>query len=91
MPELNHKPGQFWGVVGRKNLPLGKREGREVSAKEAVQLPPSRLALWRDKPAIHAPPSLGENTTGKADISAQKPTVAARVYGQAVLQGRVLD
>jgi hypothetical protein len=37
MPELQHKPGRFWGVVGRKNLPLGKREVREVSAKEAVQ------------------------------------------------------
>jgi hypothetical protein len=38
MPELEHKPGRFWGVVGRKNLPLGKREVREVSAKEAVQI-----------------------------------------------------
>ena len=25
-------------MVGRKNLPLGKREVREVSAKEAVQI-----------------------------------------------------
>ena len=38
MPELEHKPGRFWGVIGRKNLPFGKREDREVSAKEAVQL-----------------------------------------------------
>jgi hypothetical protein len=38
MPELQHKPGRFWGVVGRKNLPFGKREVREVSAKAAAQL-----------------------------------------------------
>ena len=38
IPELQHKPGRFWGVVGRKNLPFGKREVLEVSAKEAVQL-----------------------------------------------------
>jgi hypothetical protein len=38
MPEMKHKPGRFWGVVGRKNLPLGKREDRELSAKEAVQI-----------------------------------------------------
>jgi hypothetical protein len=38
MPDLVHKPGRFWGVIGRKNLPFGKREDREVSAKEAVQI-----------------------------------------------------
>jgi hypothetical protein len=38
MPEMEHKPGRFWGVIGRKNLPFGKREVREVSAKEAVQI-----------------------------------------------------
>jgi len=38
MSELKHKPGRFWGVIGRKNLPLGKREDREVCAKEAVQI-----------------------------------------------------
>ena len=38
MPDLEHKPGRFWGVIGRKNLPFGKREDREVSAKEAVQI-----------------------------------------------------
>jgi hypothetical protein len=38
MPELQQKPGRFWGVVGRKNLPFGKREVREVSAKAAAQL-----------------------------------------------------
>jgi hypothetical protein len=35
---LEHKPGRFWGVVGRKNLPFGKREDRDVAAKEAVQI-----------------------------------------------------
>ena len=38
LPELEHKPGRFWGVIGHKNLPFGKREDREVSAKEAVQI-----------------------------------------------------
>jgi hypothetical protein len=38
MPEMDHKPGRFWGVIGRKNLPFGKKENRDVSAKEAVQL-----------------------------------------------------
>jgi hypothetical protein len=38
MPEIEHKPGRFWGVIGRKNLPLGKREDREVTASDAVQL-----------------------------------------------------
>ena len=38
MAELEHKPGRFWGVVGRKNLPFGKREDREVTAIEAVKL-----------------------------------------------------
>jgi len=69
---------------------FGKREDREVFAKEAVQLPPSRLALWRDKPAIHPPLSLGEHRARKAEISAQKPIVVARFHSQAVLQRRVL-
>jgi hypothetical protein len=38
LPEMEFKPGRFWGVIGRKNLPFGKREVREVSAKEAVQI-----------------------------------------------------
>jgi hypothetical protein len=38
MPEMEHKPGRFWGVIGRKNLPFGKKENRDVSAKEPVQL-----------------------------------------------------
>jgi hypothetical protein len=45
MADFKPKPGRFCGVIGRRNLPLGKRGVREVSAKEAVQLPPSRLAL----------------------------------------------
>jgi len=35
---MAEKPGRFWGVIGRKHLPLGKREDREVSAREAVKL-----------------------------------------------------
>ena len=51
MPELEHKPGRFWGVVGRKNLPFGKREIREVSAKEATQLRrPTRRYRWSNTP-----------------------------------------
>jgi hypothetical protein len=41
--------------------------------------------------AIHAPVSVGEHATGKAEISAQESTVVARFYGEAVLQRRVLD
>jgi hypothetical protein len=38
LPELEHKPGRFWGVIGHKNLPFGKREDRQMAAKQAVQL-----------------------------------------------------
>ena len=77
--KFKHKPGRFWGVIGRKNLPLGQREDREVVAKQTVQ-----------NTAIHAQVSLGEHATGKEEIAAQEPTVVARFYGQAVLQRRVL-
>ena len=51
MPEVQHKPGRFWGVVGRKNLPFGKREVREVSAKEAVQIRRTmRRYRWANTP-----------------------------------------
>jgi len=35
---MAEKPGRFWGVIGRKHLPLGKREERQVSASQAVKL-----------------------------------------------------
>ena len=35
---MAEKPGRFWGVIGRKYLPLGKREDREVSASQAAKL-----------------------------------------------------
>ena len=38
IPVMAEKPGRFWGVMGRKNLPVGKREDRIVSAEEAVKL-----------------------------------------------------
>jgi hypothetical protein len=41
MPVMEEKPGRYWGVIGRQRLPLGKREDREVSASQAVKLPPS--------------------------------------------------
>jgi len=51
MPEMEHKPGRFWGVIGRKNLPFGKREVREVSAKEAVQIRRTmRRYRWANTP-----------------------------------------
>jgi hypothetical protein len=40
------------GVVGRQHLPIAKREDREVTASQAVKLPPSRFVLWRDKTAV---------------------------------------
>jgi hypothetical protein len=50
MPVMEQKPGRYWGVIGRQHLPLGKREDREVSASQAVKLPPSlkqRRTRWR--------------------------------------------
>jgi hypothetical protein len=38
MPVMEQRPGRYWGVIGRKHLPLGKREDREVSASQAVKL-----------------------------------------------------
>jgi len=38
---MEQKPGRYWGVIGREHLPLRKREDREVSASQAVKLPPS--------------------------------------------------
>src|SRR5580658_3818439 len=38
MPVMEQKPGRYWGVIGRKHLPLGKREDLEVSASQAVKL-----------------------------------------------------
>lgn len=32
------KPGRFWGVVGRKNLPLGRRDILELTHDQAVRL-----------------------------------------------------
>ena len=34
---MDQKPGRFWGVIGRKNLPMGKREDRDMTAKQAVR------------------------------------------------------
>jgi hypothetical protein len=38
MPVMEQKPGRYWGVIGRRHLPLGKREDREATASEAVKL-----------------------------------------------------
>jgi hypothetical protein len=38
MPELEHKPGRFWGVINRQCLKLGERLRCEVTEKQAVQL-----------------------------------------------------
>jgi hypothetical protein len=52
MPVMEAKPGRYWGVIGRKHLPLGKREDREVSASQAVKL---RRAMRRYRVA-NTPP-----------------------------------
>jgi hypothetical protein len=36
--KLNTKPGRFWGVHKRKNLPLGRRQCYRITDKQAVQL-----------------------------------------------------
>jgi hypothetical protein len=56
--------------IARQHLPLGKREDREVTASEAVKLPPSRFALWRYKAAGHAAIPFGEHATGEAQVLA---------------------
>jgi hypothetical protein len=38
LPELEDKPGRFWGVVNRKALKLGQRHCVEVTEQQAVQL-----------------------------------------------------
>ncbi len=60
---LEQEPGRYWGVIGRQHLPLGKREDREVTASQAVKLPPSRFALWRDEAAGDAAMPCGERTS----------------------------
>ena len=45
MPVMEQKTGRNCGVIGRQHLPLGKREDREVSAKEAVKLRGVRRGL----------------------------------------------
>ena len=39
MPVLEQKPSRYWGVIGRKRLPLGKREDREVTASALPRNP----------------------------------------------------
>ena len=36
--EFDGKPGRYWGVVGRDNLPLGKREVVELNSGQAVRV-----------------------------------------------------
>jgi hypothetical protein len=36
--QFTDKPGRYWGVVGRKNLKVGQREVRTLTAKEAIRL-----------------------------------------------------
>jgi hypothetical protein len=39
MPVMKHKPGRYWGVIGRQHLPLGKRGQRsEVGSAFSFQL-----------------------------------------------------
>jgi hypothetical protein len=35
---LEHKPGRYWGVIGRSNVKLGKREVHEIPAEEAIKI-----------------------------------------------------
>jgi hypothetical protein len=61
-----------------------------MSARGGKELRTVLAALICANMAIHAPLSLGEHATGKAEISAQEQTMIARFYSQAVLQRRVL-
>ena len=38
LPQLQNKPGRFWGVIGRANLPLGEREELDLTEKQGHQL-----------------------------------------------------
>jgi hypothetical protein len=37
-PGFDGKPGRYWGVCGRENLPLGKREVIELNREQAVKV-----------------------------------------------------
>ena len=38
MPKLEQKPGRFWGLMGRANAKLGKRELLELTERQTFQL-----------------------------------------------------
>ena len=38
MPVMETKPGRFWGIVGRKNLPLGRPDVLELTNGQALKL-----------------------------------------------------
>ena len=57
----------------------------DCSSRETVKLPPSRLALWRDKAAGHAASPFGELAPGERK-SRKQPTVVGKFHGQAALQ-----
>lgn len=35
---LENKPGRYWGVIGRSNVKLGKREVHEITAEQAFRI-----------------------------------------------------
>ncbi len=38
LPHLDHKPGRFWGVIGRKHVPFAPQEEVQITEKQAYQL-----------------------------------------------------
>lgn len=52
MPKLEQKPGRFWGLMGRANAKLGKRELLELTERQTFQL---RRFLRRHRRATTPP------------------------------------
>jgi hypothetical protein len=51
-------------------MPVILKTANEASASQGVKLPPSRRALWRDKPECQAALPLGEHRRRSGNISA---------------------
>ncbi len=52
IPQLEHKPGRFWGVMGREHLPCAEPEEVQLTEKQAFQL---RRCFRRYRRAITPP------------------------------------
>lgn len=71
IPQLEHKPGRFWGVIGRGHLPCAQPEEIQLTEKQAFQL---RRCFRRYRRAITPPekrrrPKYGMNDPREFSVS----------------------